>query len=237
MSPPTLQFSYPYSPTLSLLNYEPLLWHAGHCVPFSYNHALSRSTGTPSTSWRRQSSNQPVSEYGNSSFTTCNKFNACSSFTTCTKFNACYFIISGNCARSECPSRRRSQQTARKRCIRNISSFADFDVCSCGTRCNGTPEPDGQPARELVAYNIFACTKSSITVNVGNPATDGQPARERVAYNIFACAKSSITVDVGNPATSFKYSIKYQIGTANRNCYSFRIYSSRSTSRIKQRIR
>ena len=75
MSPPTLQFSYPYSQSSSLLNNEPLLRYAGRYVPFPYNHARSRSTGTPSTSWRQQFSNQPVNEYGTTKSTSCTRFN------------------------------------------------------------------------------------------------------------------------------------------------------------------
>ena len=78
MSPPILPSSYPYSQPSSLLNNEPVLWHAGRCVPFSCNHAQSRSTGTPSTSWRQQSSNQPVNnEYGATNSTSCRRFNVC----------------------------------------------------------------------------------------------------------------------------------------------------------------
>ena len=55
-----------------------VLRHAGRCVPFSYNHARSRSTGTPSTSWRQQSSNQSVStDYGTTNSTSYRRFNVC----------------------------------------------------------------------------------------------------------------------------------------------------------------
>ena len=103
MSPPTLPSSYPYSQPSSLLNNEPLLWHAGRCMPFPCNHARSRSTGTPSTSWRQQSSNQPVNnEYGTTKSSSCRRFDVYN-----INVYSCYSRCSSACQSDGQPARSR----------------------------------------------------------------------------------------------------------------------------------